>query len=131
VYQKTDKGKKLQSQRSKKYFSNSKPAFKERLRQYRLTFKGYLFHKYYAIKQRCDNPNCKAYKNYGGRGIENRFKSSEEFMVYIITELGITSLKQIKGLDLDRIDNEGHYEKGNLRFTTHKENMNNRRKQNV
>lgn len=31
-----------------------------------------------------------------------------------------------RGFDIDRIDNNGHYEKGNIRFVTHKENCNNR-----
>lgn len=33
-----------------------------------------------------------------------------------------------RGLTIDRIDNSGNYEKGNIQFITHKENNQNRRK---
>lgn len=75
------------------------------------------------IKQRCDNPENKDYKYYGERGIKCLFKSIDEFVNYIINNLRIDPY----GLEIDRIDNNGHYEKGNIRFVTHKENCNNRR----
>lgn len=74
---------------------------------------------YEKAKERCNNPNNKAYKNYGGRGIEFRFKSTAEFDA----ELG----PRPKGKSLDRINNDGHYEKGNVRWASKKEQQNNRR----
>lgn len=75
---------------------------------------------WHAINQRCKNPRCKEYKNYGGRGIEVRLVSFEEFLA----EVG---LKPSPELTIDRIDNNGHYEKGNLRWTTrHIQNLNKR-----
>jgi hypothetical protein len=65
---------------------------------------------YCSALGRCTNPNDPAYINYGGRGIEFRFISFEEFFA----ELGECP----KYLTLDRIDNDGHYEKGNVRWAT-------------
>ena len=74
------------------------------------------------IKNRCENPNHKMYKYYGGRGIEFRFSSYSEFVEYVV-KLPNASL----ALDIDRINNDGHYEVGNIRWVTHKENLNNKR----
>lgn len=95
-------------------------------KKYQHTINGYLKLVYKDIKQRCNNPECKCYKNYGGRGIKNKFKSPDKFVDYIINVLKINP----KGLTIDRIDNNGHYEKGNIRFVTRKENNNNKRREN-
>ena len=92
-------------------------------RKYRQTIKGCLHAVYANLKQRCNNPKTRNYKNYGGRGIKNKFKSVNEFIDYIINVLQIDPRR----LQIDRIDNDGHYEKGNIRFITAKENANNRR----
>lgn len=81
-------------------------------------------YRFVGIKQRCNNPKYKGYKNYGGRGIRCLFKSSDEFVNYIINELQIDPRK----LTIDRIDNDGNYERGNIRFVTQTENLKNRRK---
>lgn len=75
---------------------------------------------YTSAKQRCTNPNNPGYKNYGGRGIEFRFKSFEEFYA----EVGPRPSPE---LTLDRINNDGHYEPGNLRWATWSQNLNNQR----
>lgn len=76
---------------------------------------------YIEAKGRCRNPSNDAYHNYGGRGIEFRFESFEAFLDEIGERPNST-------YSLDRIDNNGHYEKGNLRWATRKEQMNNQRK---
>lgn len=76
---------------------------------------------YISAKCRCTNPNAQAYANYGGRGIEFRFNSYQEF----INELGY---RPGPGYELDRIDNNRHYEAGNVRWTTRSVNAINRRK---
>lgn len=88
---------------------------------------GYSNHPLYGvwcdIKARCYNKAHKQYKDYGGRGIIvcNEWKGS------------FTSFKKWalplwkKGLEIDRIDNDGNYEPSNCHFVTHTENMHNTR----
>ena len=76
-----------------------------------------------AMFQRCGNPKDRSYHNYGGRGIKCRFGSVVEAVTYIKATLPHpTYLK----LDIDRRNNNGHYEPGNLRLVTRKENLANR-----
>ncbi len=85
------------------------------------TINGKLNQTYHHMLGRCNYPNHIAYHRYGGRGIEVLFKSFTEFADYVINVLQIDP----RGLTIDRIDNDGHYEPGNIRFVTHKENCQN------
>lgn len=76
-----------------------------------------------AMRQRCCNTRDRSFHNYGGRGIEFRFSSIRDGVDYILTTLPARSYV---GLDIDRINNDGHYERGNLRLVTRKENLANR-----
>lgn len=78
------------------------------------------YYVYTSAKQRCVTPTNRQFSNYGGRGIEFRFESFEEFFA----EVGS---RPSRSHSLDRIDNNGHYEKGNLRWATHVEQNENRR----
>ena len=71
-------------------------------------------------KGRCRNSADPRYGTYGARGIEFRFTSFDEFF----TELG----PRPQGKVIDRINNDGHYEKGNIRWATRKEQSNNTRR---
>ena len=82
-------------------------------KRYEATINGYLRRLYQRIKQRCENPNDSSYPNYGGRGIEVRF-TSDEFVEYVRNVLQ----QDPRGLTIDRIDSDGHYEPGNIWFCT-------------
>lgn len=74
---------------------------------------------YQTAKDRCTNPNSQRWESHGGRGIEFRFGSFEEF----ILELGTRPM----GASVDRIDNDGHYEVGNVKWSTRSEQQKNKR----
>lgn len=85
---------------------------------------GHSYKREYAIyaqaRQRCVNPKNGGFHKYGGRGIEFRFSCFEDF----IEAVGFRPTPQHS---LDRIDNDGHYEKGNLRWATPSEQAHNTR----
>ena len=75
---------------------------------------------WYNLLNRCRNPKNAHYRYYGGRGILCRFRDFKHFY----SELGDCP----SGKTLDRIDVNGHYESGNVRWATPKEQMRNTRK---
>lgn len=80
----------------------------------------------YQAVDRCHNPRCVAYHNYGGRGISVCDEWRENyvgFAKYLMTLPGWDDLN----LQIDRINNNGNYEPGNLRFVTCADNLRNRR----
>lgn len=79
-----------------------------------------------AAKQRCVNPNDPNWPHYGGRGIEFRFPSVTEAGFWVIRNLGLH-----RELELDRINNQGPYEPGNLRWATRSQQMCNQRRSSV
>ena len=75
------------------------------------------------MMQRCHNPNNDRYYDYGGRGI----KVCEEWHNSWVFGKWAEEHGFQKGLQIDRINNDGNYEPSNCRFVTPKENMQNRR----
>ena len=88
------------------------------------TYPKWLDRRFTAAKQRCTNPNDRGYRNYGARGIQFRFSSVKEACLYMIQTNGLPG----RELEIDRIDVNGHYEPGNLRWVTHQVNCMNQRK---
>jgi hypothetical protein len=78
------------------------------------------YRSYTNAHTRCTNPKCKDFRHYGGRGIEFRFASFEQFFA----ELGPRPV----GKTLDRRENSGHYEPGNVRWATRSEQERNKRR---
>ena len=71
---------------------------------------------------RCTYPKTNGYKNFGGRGIVvcKRWHKFENFLADVGEHPG-------PGFTLDRIDVNGNYEPGNIRWSTLKAQANNRR----
>jgi hypothetical protein len=74
-----------------------------------------------SMRQRCGNPKCRNYPNYGGRGIVVCFRW--ELFDNFLADMG----ERPPGRSLDRIDNNGNYEPGNCRWATHSQQQANKR----
>lgn len=72
-----------------------------------------------SAKNRCTNQSNKSYASYGGRGIEFRFASFEEFLAAV-------GRRPSPKHTLDRVNVHGHYEPGNVRWATQREQQRNR-----
>ena len=70
------------------------------------------------MNSRCNNPRTPGYHAYGGRGIQVRYSSFDEFFADLGPRPSITH-------SVDRIDTNGHYEVGNCRWATRIEQCNN------
>lgn len=85
----------------------------------------YLKTRWDAIKDRTEDPTNKHYNRYGGRGIRlsDEFQDPRIFVAYVKS---LPNAEHAKDLQLDRIDNNKGYERGNLRWVTSRVNCNNR-----
>lgn len=81
---------------------------------------------YYKMLNRCNNPEAGDYKYYGARGIKvckNWEESRDSFSEYVMNLPNFGK----EGYSIDRIDNDGNYEPGNVKYSTSKEQGNNKR----
>jgi len=84
-----------------------------------------LFYTWQGILKRCQNPANKDYPNYGGRGITvcAEWRDVAAFITWIEANLG----PRPAGMSLDRVNPDGNYEPGNVRWATALQQRHNRR----
>ncbi len=77
------------------------------------------------MNTRCSNDKVPTFKHYGGRGISvhPEWHDVVKFIEWVEANLGTRP----EGMSLDRIDNDGNYEPGNVRWATQTEQIANRR----
>lgn len=88
--------------------------------------KHYLYRTWENIKKRTTNKSHRQFKDYGGRGIQlcsEWLNDPAAFIRWILAAIG----DRPDGMSLDRIDNGGNYEPGNLRWADRKTQRHNRR----
>lgn len=94
--------------------SNKKANSGDKLRKHGVTFDDKVYRAWQSIKQRVFNPNVRNYHRYGGRGISMYPLWAEDFEAFRAAVGSPPSPSH----SLDRIDNDGNYEPGNVRWAT-------------
>lgn len=67
-----------------------------------------------SMKQRCEDPNHRRFRDWGGRGIRVLWENYEQFRADMLPDYK-------PGLQIERRDNNGHYCKENCKWATAKE----------
>lgn len=82
-----------------------------------------IYQRYHAMIQRCHNPKCRNYKNYGKRGIQVCSRWRKSFEAFF-RDMG----NPPKGRSLERRDNNKGYSPTNCLWATRKEQSSNHRR---
>ena len=100
-------------------YLQSKQQVRERATRYwkRHPLRKRLFTVLAAIRQRCNNPRCKAYPYYGAKGVQC-FLTLDELISLWKRDYGF----RLKRPSVDRINPGGNYELANCQFLSHSEN---------
>lgn len=77
-----------------------------------------LYRVWCSMKERCNNPNNKAFPRYGGRGISVCSEWSDDFAAF---SAWANAAGYADGLTIDRVDNDGDYGPENCRWCSHAE----------
>ena len=85
-----------------------------------------LYNAWRGMRSRCSLQTCRSYKDYGNRGIQVCEEWKNDFQAFYDYVSQLPHFGE-KGYSLDRINNEGNYEPGNVKWSTSKEQANNRR----
>lgn len=80
------------------------------------------YESYNAAKKRCNPKRANEFPDHAGRGIEFRFSGFKQFLA----EIGPRPEPKFD-YSLERINNDGHYELGNVKWATRTEQARNRR----
>lgn len=89
--------------------------------------KNKLYNTWSGMIQRCENPKHPRFKDWGGRGISVATEWRHNFQSFF-DHVSILDHCGEKGYSLDRVNNNGNYEPGNVRWATHQEQANNSRR---
>lgn len=81
-----------------------------------------LYYRWKSMRQRCSNPNVSGYESYGGRGI-SVCEEWDDFYQFA-NDVGLPPTPEHS---LDRVNNDGNYEPGNVRWATPREQCLNQR----
>ena len=84
--------------------------------------------RYHDMVRRCHNPKAESYKHYGERGIQvcDEWRGEHGFSNFVKHVIMLEHCGE-KGYTLDRIDVNGNYEPGNVRWANSKLQVKNRR----